>query len=250
MQQPKVTEISRDDCYEPVPLVSTELVFGCGLFLFVVAMIWPPLILVVTFLAWKVISYCFRTNDEATSRRMLLEEFSKTDKDSASLREIPSDVTVTEGYWTNARGMLLHTTTLLPKDQPVKAILCHCHGYLENGPFNKRRLFATLAQKGIAVFMVSYEGHGRSDGHLGLVTDFDVVIDDIATYYTTKCKEEFPDRKAFLIGEVRAMQTLSLLGRFIASTTKLLTDVLQYSLCSMLFACNFFFRRSLPKTTK
>mmetsp|Transcript_9921 Transcript_9921/g.27112 ORF Transcript_9921/g.27112 Transcript_9921/m.27112 type:complete len:370 (-) Transcript_9921:303-1412(-) len=194
-------EGSRDDSYDAPPLVSTQTVFAIGIFVYILASIWPPSLLILTVFVWKLTTYSLRINDEGASRRMLLHEFEKNDKVSDHLREIPSDVSVTQGYWTNSRGMLLHTTTITPKDVPVKAVMCHCHGYAENACYTKLRLFSTLAQRGIAVLMIAYEGHGRSDGHLTLVADFDVLVNDVATYYLQTIKKLFPDVKAFLMGE-------------------------------------------------
>ena len=58
-------------------------------------------------------------------------------------------------------------------------------------------------QHGIAILMIEYEGHGRSDGTLGLITDWDVMVNDVNAYFQEVSETVFPGKKIFLMGEVR-----------------------------------------------
>jgi alpha-beta hydrolase superfamily lysophospholipase len=100
-------------------------------------------------------------------------------------------------------GMLLHTSIMTPKDQPIKAVVCFCHGYTDSPSHTRRRELARLVQQGIAAVMIDYEGHGRSDGTLALVLDWDRLVDDIGTYFAHVAKTVFPEQNMFLMGEVR-----------------------------------------------
>lgn len=93
----------RYDSYMPPPLVAKSTIWAVGLILFLAAMIWPPLLLVLTYTAALIIPYSFRINDDATTRRHLIQKFEKEDKASAHVREIPADVRLKTKYWTNPR---------------------------------------------------------------------------------------------------------------------------------------------------
>jgi len=58
-----------------------------------------------------------------------------------------------------------------------------------------------MVKKGIAVVMIEYEGHGRSDGTLGLITDWDKLIDDTSEFFEQTARRRFPNRSTFLMGE-------------------------------------------------
>ena len=88
---------------DPKPSIERHTVVMVGVALFVLAMIWPPLILLVTYVATVLIPYSFRVNDNATARRQLLAKFEKEDTISASMREIPDDVNLKSSYWINSR---------------------------------------------------------------------------------------------------------------------------------------------------
>jgi hypothetical protein len=85
------------------PLIHGSLIWGIGLVLFGLAMIWPPLLLVMTSIAATFIPYAFHETDDASRRRYLLHEFDRNDHVSAPRREIPENVRLETGYWTNAR---------------------------------------------------------------------------------------------------------------------------------------------------
>jgi alpha-beta hydrolase superfamily lysophospholipase len=92
---------------------------------------------------------------------------------------------------------------MTPIDQPVKCVICFCHGYTDTPSYTKRRELAYIVQHGIAVVMIDCEGHGRSDGALGLITDWDVLVGDVNSYFKEVSETVFPSKKFFLMGEVR-----------------------------------------------
>ena len=91
---------------------------------------------------------------------------------------------------------------MTPKDQPVKAVVCLCHGYTDQSSFMRRVEYQRLVRRGIAVVAIDYEGHGRSDGILGLIIDWDLLVDDTTTFFNQVAKQKFPDKQIFLMGEV------------------------------------------------
>jgi acylglycerol lipase len=98
--------------------------------------------------------------------------------------------------------MALMTSIMMPtNNQPVEAVVCFCHGYTDFPTLTKRKELARMVEKGIAVVMIEYEGHGRSDGTLGLITDWDKLIDDTSSYFEQTIKRRFPDKPCFLMGE-------------------------------------------------
>ena len=54
---------------------------------------------------------------------------------------------------------------------------------------------------GLAVIMVDYEGHGRSDGPLALIKKWDVLVSDVHNFFQEMTRKEFPGKKLFLLGE-------------------------------------------------
>jgi acylglycerol lipase len=87
--------------------------------------------------------------------------------------------------------------------QPIRAVVCFCHGYTDNVSFAKRIEFQRLCQAGIAFVALEYEGHGRSDGTLGLIHDWELLIDDATSYfsYVTQHNKAFRNVPVFLMGE-------------------------------------------------
>lgn len=178
---------------------STVLMLGTGLFL--LALVWPPLILVVTYLLSILLPYAFRVNDDAASRRILFQKFSKEKDLPQDWKCIPPHIDLTESYWPNARGMCLCTSTMVPKDGNIRAVLCFCHGYTDNSSFMKRVEYQRFVNRGIAVVTIEYEGHGRSDGQLGYIEDWELLVDDVETFFAETMKKQFPNKKCFLMGE-------------------------------------------------
>jgi alpha-beta hydrolase superfamily lysophospholipase len=101
----------------------------------------------------------------------------------------------------NHRGFLLYTSILKPKNKPIKAVVCHCHGYSDNPSYSRRKEMLRFVERGIALIMIDYEGHGRSDGTLGLVVDWDELVNDVSSYFKETVDTQFPNKKVFLMGE-------------------------------------------------
>jgi acylglycerol lipase len=58
-----------------------------------------------------------------------------------------------------------------------------------------------LVQAGIAFLTLEYEGHGKSDGPLGLVNDWEKLVDDVAAFYQEIVMKRFLGKPVFLMGE-------------------------------------------------
>jgi len=56
-------------------------------------------------------------------------------------------------------------------------------------------------KKGIAVAMIEYEGHGRSDGANGLISSFDTMVEDAHQYFNEITNSKFAGKRVFLMGE-------------------------------------------------
>ena len=89
--------------YEPPPVVNQSTIILIGAFVFVLAMIWPPLILFFSYLISKLIPYSCRVNDDASKRRQLFAEFSRDEDQPENFRHIPDHIELKESYWINQR---------------------------------------------------------------------------------------------------------------------------------------------------
>jgi len=96
---------------------------------------------------------------------------------------------------------MLHTSTMIPTHKPIKAVVCFCHGYTDNVSYMKLVENQRLVQQGIAFCAIEYEGHGRSDGKVGLVNDWEKMIDDVSSYFQEVALKRFHDKPIFLMGE-------------------------------------------------
>jgi len=97
--------------------------------------------------------------------------------------------------------MVLCTFIMTPKKKPIKAVVCFCHGYMDHVSFAKRIEYQRLCEAGIAFVAIEYEGHGRSDGLLGLINDWEELIDDVSAYFKHVARKRFPNHPTFLMGE-------------------------------------------------
>lgn len=89
--------------YVPPPLFSQASVLLVGCFIFILATVYPPLILLLAYIASKLIPYSFRVNDDAASRRRLFAEFIKQDDLPDEFKQLPSFIQLEESYWVNSR---------------------------------------------------------------------------------------------------------------------------------------------------
>jgi acylglycerol lipase len=58
-----------------------------------------------------------------------------------------------------------------------------------------------MVRKGIAVVYIEIEGHGRSDGPMCLIEDWDVMTNDVAEFFQQVKKTRFQGKPFFLMGE-------------------------------------------------
>ena len=89
--------------YLPPPLVPQRVILGVGVACFLLAVLWPPLILLVAYIASKLIPYSFRVNDSATTRRHLFQRFKEEEDLPDDFRIVPDHIHLEESYWTNSR---------------------------------------------------------------------------------------------------------------------------------------------------
>ena len=72
---------------------------------------------------------------------------------------------------------------------------------MDNSSFLKRIQYQRFVKKGIAVAMIEYEGHGRSDGPNGLIPSFDTMVEDAHQYFNEITNNKFAGKRVFLMGE-------------------------------------------------
>ena len=195
----------------PPPRITQTRCLAIGFCIFCAASIWPPSVLIAAFVLSQFLPYMLRVNDDPESRRRFYREFqNRPDRNIPNeWRNTPDGIVLKERYWVNDRGMCLMTTTIEPADKKIRAVACFCHGYGDNGfAYLKRVEFFRYVRAGIAVVNMEIEGHGRSDGMLGLVPSFDRVIDDVSSFFQEIMEKKFPGKKCFLVGEVSRMRRL------------------------------------------
>lgn len=100
------------------------------------------------------------------------------------------------------RGMLLMTNIITPDPSlTIQAVICYCHGYNDFPTLTRRKELFRMVERGIAVVLIEYEGHGRSDGTLGLINDWGKLIDDTSDFFEIVSRHRFPSVPCFLMGE-------------------------------------------------
>mmetsp|Transcript_28547 Transcript_28547/g.42392 ORF Transcript_28547/g.42392 Transcript_28547/m.42392 type:complete len:118 (-) Transcript_28547:993-1346(-) len=94
-------------CYPnvpPPPKISQSQILAVGFVVFLLASIWPPLILIVAVMISRFIPYTFRINDDAIMRRKLWHQrFLKMDHVPKEFACPSDDVMIEEHYWVNSR---------------------------------------------------------------------------------------------------------------------------------------------------
>ena len=185
---------------QSIARVTGSKILAIGGLLFGLALIWPPLLLLVAAILSITIPYAYRENDGSEARRRLWTEFLKRDDLPVELK--CTEVDLEEMYWTNDRGMALLTSTMVPKNNaPIRAVVCFCHGYMDNSSFLKKIHYQRFDKKSIALDMIEYEGHGRSDGPNALIPSFDTMVGDAHKYFNEITRTKFQGKKVFLMGE-------------------------------------------------
>ncbi|KAF3578484.1 hypothetical protein DY000_02035624 [Brassica cretica] len=119
-----------------------------------------------------------------------------------------------ENFVLNSRGMKLFTCVWKPVKQEPKALLFLCHGYAAETSITMNSTATRLAKAGFAVYGMDYEGHGKSEGLSGYISNFDDLVDDVSIHYSTICeKEENKGKVRFLLGESMGGAVVLLLAR-------------------------------------
>eukprot|EP01083_Nonionella_stella_P007400 21392_1 len=124
---------------------------------------------------------CPSEKDTAVGRRKLLNqsEWSK----QMLLRSPSSTIKITTEYIEKPDGSLLFAKLFEPKDpSTAKAMMFYCLGFTDNTDFTCHEICADYAEMGFIVLVVDWKGHGRSDGILADIDDFDVDIVDEAIW--------------------------------------------------------------------
>ena len=101
---------SEDGSFIPPPIIQRSAILATGFGIFVLAFIWPPLILLVTYFVSVLVPYSFRKNDDPTSRRRMYQEFLRQDGLPASYKFSEKDVRCEENYWVNSRCARIDVT--------------------------------------------------------------------------------------------------------------------------------------------
>lgn len=91
------------DGYQSPSMVTQKTILMVGFAIYLVSYVWPPLILVVTYMASIFIPYAYRINDDASTRRKLIHQFEQEDPLAAVVRQLPDDVSFEESYWPTDR---------------------------------------------------------------------------------------------------------------------------------------------------
>lgn len=89
--------------YHPPSLISQSSILIVGFVSFLLAYLWPPLILLLAYLASLLIPYSFRVSDDPSVRRREFHTFIQNKELPLRLRQVPDNVTLEESYWQNSR---------------------------------------------------------------------------------------------------------------------------------------------------
>ncbi|XP_073017162.1 caffeoylshikimate esterase-like [Primulina eburnea] len=93
-----------------------------------------------------------------------------------------------EEYIVNSRGIKVFTCRWFPANDQSKALVFLCHGYGMECSISMRDCASRLVKAGYEVHGIDCEGHGKSSGLLGLVSDFDNLVDDLSEHFTNICE--------------------------------------------------------------
>ncbi|CAF2111899.1 unnamed protein product [Brassica oleracea var. botrytis] len=120
-----------------------------------------------------------------------------------------------EDYVLNSRGMKLFTCSWRPEEQQEpKAMIFLCHGYGMESSITMNSTAIRLVNAGFVVYGIDYEGHGKSGGLNGYIQNFDHLVDDVSSHFSSICdKEENKGKMRFLMGESMGGAVVLLLAR-------------------------------------
>ena len=83
-----------------------------------------------------------------------------------------------EEFQIRGHGGAIHLRLWSPSEKP-RALVLILHGYAEYGGRYKH-VAEALVENGLAVLAPDHVGHGLSEGERALITDFGLVVDDLA----------------------------------------------------------------------
>ena len=181
------------------PAISPKHIAIAGVIAFIAASLWPPILLIVSFFLSLTAPKLFFENDSAEGRRVLYKQFLQRGDLPDAMK--CDGIDLEEAYWANSRGMILATSIMRPKDTPIKAVVCFCHGFLGSSSYLIRCEYQRMVRAGIAFVTIDYEGHGLSDGQQGLIPNWERLCDDTLTYFEETLSKKFPSTPSFLCGE-------------------------------------------------
>ncbi|XP_051150696.1 caffeoylshikimate esterase-like [Andrographis paniculata] len=119
-----------------------------------------------------------------------------------------------EEYIVNSRGVKLFTCRWSPASGEAKALVFLCHGYAMECSISMRGCANRLVKAGYEVHGIDCEGHGKSQGLLGLISDFDHLVDDLSDHFTNISeKRENRNKMRILMGESMGGATILRLHR-------------------------------------
>ncbi|PIN03166.1 Lysophospholipase [Handroanthus impetiginosus] len=107
-----------------------------------------------------------------------------------------------EEYIVNSRGVKLFTCSWVALNTEPKALIFLCHGYGAECSITMKGCADRLVKAGYEVHGIDCEGHGKSSGLLGLISNFDNLVDDLSEHFTN-VSERRDNRKKMriLMGE-------------------------------------------------
>jgi alpha-beta hydrolase superfamily lysophospholipase len=129
-------------------------------------------------------------DDPATVARTILEITQPVDDDRRQAMSRAQDISIN-----GARGNIFVRRWDATDPQRIVVL---AHGYGEHGG-RYEHVAQRLAADGAVVYAPDHHGHGRSDGEPGLVSDIEVLVDDLATVLAL-ARAEHPGVPSALLG--------------------------------------------------
>jgi len=90
----------------------------------------------------------------------------------------------------NSRGNRLFTCRWTPKALEPRALIFICHGYGAECSISMGDTAARLVHSGFAVYGIDHEGHGKSSGSKGYISNFSAVVKDCSDHFKSVCGED------------------------------------------------------------
>lgn len=101
-----------------------------------------------------------------------------------------------ESLFTNKAGLKIYTQAWLPEEYSANLIIAHGLGE-HSGRY--AHMADYFNQKGLAVFALDHQGHGKSGGKRGHVPKFDDFVEDLEQF-RRQTQEAHPDKPTILFG--------------------------------------------------